>query len=357
MNKQLYESFEQEICIPASLVISKPSFQDFTDNLEIEYDDVFMRMFCHSLEGVVENERKSYNHYLTEFYSMRRNDDERHSKFNKRFWKFYLSMPTKIHPSEVAAKVYYIAAQRPNFSFYLRERRALTLEQMFIDVEEIEDNLWACGKLPQRSFHEGIHGESPENVTLNCYEETSVHRKYQKSQPPFAPTKNLHEEMPVQIENVAMQTSSERPIELKMKDQSMNQEYDEKIFVLTNQEESVVQELAEEQFSKASHMRFFSGEPIHDTYEGEYEQSDYEIQIVRQAMNSYINSYNIWLQLGDDASLIRKKWSFLRVWVSSGILPAFCQVDNSEVARKGNFQTSVPSSGANLDVVPRDVPG
>jgi hypothetical protein len=27
------------------------SFQDYTDNLEIQHDDVFMRIFCHSLEG------------------------------------------------------------------------------------------------------------------------------------------------------------------------------------------------------------------------------------------------------------------------------------------------------------------
>eukprot|EP01018_Ginkgo_biloba_P001504 Gb_17813 [translate_table: standard] len=232
------------------------TFQNFTDNLEIEYDDVFMRMFCNSFEGDCREwfrnlpvdsisswmdfynifmdkwaERKSHHHYLTEFYAMRRNDDERISKFNKRFRKLYFSMPTEIQPSEAAAKVYYTAAHHLDFAFYLRERRALTLEHMFIDAEEIENNLWACGKLPQRSFHEGIHRESPETVTLNCYEETSVHRK---------------------------------PIELKMKDQSMNQEYDEKIFVLTNQEESVVQELAEEQFSKASHMRFFSASSNED---------------------------------------------------------------------------------------------
>jgi hypothetical protein len=35
-------------------------------------------------------------------------------------------------------------------SFYLIERKSSTLQQMFTNVEEIENNLWDCGKLPSQ---------------------------------------------------------------------------------------------------------------------------------------------------------------------------------------------------------------
>jgi hypothetical protein len=62
----------------------------------------------------------------------------------------YHNFPVDIQPSEAAAKVYYAITHHPDLAFYLRERKSPTLEHMFIDVEEIENNLWACGKLPSQ---------------------------------------------------------------------------------------------------------------------------------------------------------------------------------------------------------------
>jgi hypothetical protein len=92
-------------------------------------------------------ERKSHHQYLSEFYAIKRRNDETVTRFNRRFENTYHNFPVDIRPSEVVAKVYYTLAHHPDLAFYLRERKSPTLEQMFTDVEEIENNLWACGKL------------------------------------------------------------------------------------------------------------------------------------------------------------------------------------------------------------------
>jgi hypothetical protein len=55
--------------------------------------------------------------------------------------------------------VYYTLALHPDLAFYLRERKSLTLEHMFTDVEEIENNLWACGKLLNQIKNEDMDTE------------------------------------------------------------------------------------------------------------------------------------------------------------------------------------------------------
>jgi hypothetical protein len=151
------------------------TFEHFTDCLDIQYEDVFMRLFTHSLVGEVKiwfrnlpaesinswtdfndvflhkwAERKSHDQYLSEFYATKRRNDETIMKFNRRFENVYNNFPVEICPSEVVAKVYYALAHHPHLAFYLRERKSSTLQQMFIDVEEIENNLWACGMLPDQ---------------------------------------------------------------------------------------------------------------------------------------------------------------------------------------------------------------
>lgn len=48
-------------------------------------------------------ENKSYDQYIFEFYSLKRKKDEVVIKFNKRFHRFYLSMPKDIQPFETVA--------------------------------------------------------------------------------------------------------------------------------------------------------------------------------------------------------------------------------------------------------------
>jgi hypothetical protein len=93
-------------------------------------------------------------------------------KFNRRFESLYHNLPIEICPSEVVAKVYYALAHHPDLAFYLRERKSSTLEQMFIDVEEIENNLWACGMLPDQ-IEEDLNAE--EQKEEDEHEELDLH--------------------------------------------------------------------------------------------------------------------------------------------------------------------------------------
>jgi hypothetical protein len=90
-------------------------------------------------------EKKSLDQYLAKFYDLKRGEDEALAIFNMRFYNFYCSMPLNIRPPEAAARLCYVTTLHPNFSLLLLERRSTTLQQMFIDAQEVEDNLKACG--------------------------------------------------------------------------------------------------------------------------------------------------------------------------------------------------------------------
>jgi hypothetical protein len=68
-------------------------------------------------------------------------------KFNRRFENGYNNLHVEICRSEIVAKVYYALAHHPDLELYLKLRKSSTLQQMFIDAEEIENNLWDCGIL------------------------------------------------------------------------------------------------------------------------------------------------------------------------------------------------------------------
>jgi hypothetical protein len=105
-------------------------------NSWIDFNDFFLHKWV---------ERKSHHQYLSEFYATKRRNDETIMKFNRRFENGYNNLHVEIRPSEIVAKVYYALAHHRDLTFYLKERKSSTLQQMFIDVEEIENNLWACG--------------------------------------------------------------------------------------------------------------------------------------------------------------------------------------------------------------------
>jgi hypothetical protein len=121
------------------------AFEHFTDCLNIQYEDVFMRLFVLLLVGEVKiwfrdlpsesitswidfhdvflhkwAERKSHHQYLFEFYATKIRNDETVKKFDRRFENFYHNFPAEICPFEAVAKVYYVLAHHPNLSFYLR---------------------------------------------------------------------------------------------------------------------------------------------------------------------------------------------------------------------------------------------
>ena len=50
-------------------------------------------------------------------------------------------MPKEIQPLEGAAKLHYASIFPPKFSLLLLERRSITLQRMFVDPLEVEDNI------------------------------------------------------------------------------------------------------------------------------------------------------------------------------------------------------------------------
>jgi hypothetical protein len=100
------------------------TFYSYADNLNIENEDVWMRVFVQSLDGDVRKwfrglaprsiagiealdnvflrqwgDRKDYIYYMTEFGSLKKQEGESVSDFSKRFNKMYNKIPTEIKPS------------------------------------------------------------------------------------------------------------------------------------------------------------------------------------------------------------------------------------------------------------------
>lgn len=142
------------------------AFENFVDQFEIVYQDVTMRLFSKILFGDVALwfkglgvdsigswielcntflkywcENKSFDQYLVDLNVLRRGVEETLVVFNRRFYNFYHSMPLEIRPSEIAAMVYNVAAQHPDIVLLQRERKSTSLQWLFEDAEEVEENI------------------------------------------------------------------------------------------------------------------------------------------------------------------------------------------------------------------------
>ena len=94
---------------------------------------------------------------------MKRQRDETITMFNKRFHNLYYKMPKEIQPTEAVAKLCYATTFHPDLSFLLMERRLVTLQQMFSDAQEVEDNFEAYGKLLDQIGIEELNSEKQES--------------------------------------------------------------------------------------------------------------------------------------------------------------------------------------------------
>jgi hypothetical protein len=147
-------------------------FDQFTDILGIEHEDVYSRLLVQTFEGQVRlwfrglpvgsiasydalettflrqwGERKDHLYYLTEFGALRKKNSESVLEFIQRFNKLYHKIPAEVKPSQPAAKVTFAGAFEPDFALLLRERRSVDLTRMQDDAIEIESNMMASGKL------------------------------------------------------------------------------------------------------------------------------------------------------------------------------------------------------------------
>lgn len=131
------------------------TFYAFADNLGIEHEDVWMRLFAQSLDGEVRKwfraltvnsignildldviflrkwgEKKDNLCYITEFNNLKRKPDESFSDFTQRFNRMYQKIPTEIKPAHRLAKVTYANSFDAKFCLLLRERISVTIANM-----------------------------------------------------------------------------------------------------------------------------------------------------------------------------------------------------------------------------------
>jgi hypothetical protein len=157
----------------------------YADNLNIENEDVWMRVFVQSLDGEVRKwfrglapgsiagiealdsaflrqwgDRKDFMYYMTEFGSLKKMDGESVSDFSKRFNKMYNKISTEIKPSEASAMISYASAFGPDFCLLLRERRATSLAQMKDAAIEVESNVLAADRLRNKADADKRKGRS-----------------------------------------------------------------------------------------------------------------------------------------------------------------------------------------------------
>jgi hypothetical protein len=152
------------------------AFYSYADNLNIENEDVWMRVFIQSLDGEVRKwfrglapgsiagiealdnaflrqwgDKKDFMYYMTEFGSLKKKEGESVSDFSKRFNKMYYKIPAEIKPTEASAKISYANAFDPDFCLLLRERRATSLAQMQDAAIEVESNVLAVDRLRNKT--------------------------------------------------------------------------------------------------------------------------------------------------------------------------------------------------------------
>jgi hypothetical protein len=166
------------------------AFYSYADNLNIENEDVWMRVFVQSLDGEVRKwfrglapgsitgiealdnaflrqwgDRKDYIYYMTEFGSLKKQEGESVSDFSKRFNKMYNKIPAEIKPSEASAQISYAGAFDPDFCLVLRERRATSLAQMQDAAIEVESNMLAADRLRNQADTSRRKGKSEASVS------------------------------------------------------------------------------------------------------------------------------------------------------------------------------------------------
>jgi hypothetical protein len=161
------------------------AFYSYVDNYVIVDEDVWMRIFVHSLDGEARKwfraltpgsidgiealddiflrqwgDKKDFMYYITEFGSLKRKEGEFVSDFSKRFNKMYNKIPAEIKPTEASAKITYASAFDPDFCLLLRERRATSLAHMQDASLEVESNILAVDRLRNKTDRDRGRGRS-----------------------------------------------------------------------------------------------------------------------------------------------------------------------------------------------------
>jgi len=144
----------------------------YADNLYINEEDVWMRVFVQSLDGEARKwfrelpprsipdiealddvflkhwgDKKDLHFYSTEFGNLQRENGEPLCDFNKRFNHLYSRIPYEVKPTPTSAMLTYANAFDSQFCLLLRERRCTSLVDMQYAAFEVESNIFAAERL------------------------------------------------------------------------------------------------------------------------------------------------------------------------------------------------------------------
>jgi hypothetical protein len=152
------------------------SFYSFAYNFNIDYADVWMRLFVQSLDGEIRKwlwglppasiagvealdeafitqwgDRRDYLYCIIEFRALKRKNGESILNFTKRFNNMYCRILYEIKPTESSSKITYANAFYVEFSLLLREIRSTTLLPMQEATIMVDSNILASDRLKTRS--------------------------------------------------------------------------------------------------------------------------------------------------------------------------------------------------------------
>jgi ribonuclease HI len=172
---------EEDIIVEDHLV----AFYSYADNLNIENEDVWMRVFVQSLDGEARKwfreltpgsivgietlddvflrqwgDKKEFMYYIIEFRSLKRKEGESVSDFSKIFNKMYNKIPAEIKTTEASAKITYASAFDLDLCLLLRERRATFLAHMKDASLEVESNMLSVERLRNKYDRDRGRGRS-----------------------------------------------------------------------------------------------------------------------------------------------------------------------------------------------------
>ena len=153
---------EEDITVEEHLV----AFYSYANNLNIENEDVWMRVFVQSLDGEAGKwfrgltlgsifgikdlddvflrqwgDKKDFMYYIIEFGYLKIKEGDSVSEFSKIFNKMYNKIRIEIKPTEASAKITYAISFDHGFCLLLRERRDNSLDHMQYASLEVESNI------------------------------------------------------------------------------------------------------------------------------------------------------------------------------------------------------------------------
>ena len=115
------------------------------------------------------DEHKSPDSYLPNFYALERDQNETLPSLNRIFCSIYHAMPLEIRPTKTTSMIYYVMGLQSKLDILLLERKSSSLNILFEDALEVEENIYASRRILEQVDFENHHLTKPtecENISF-----------------------------------------------------------------------------------------------------------------------------------------------------------------------------------------------